>query len=40
MATWLAVDAATFTGKVVKIPDRDELNVQVNERLVVELYSK
>jgi small subunit ribosomal protein S4 len=39
-APWLAVDAATFTGKVVKIPDRTEMNVQVNERLVVELYSK
>jgi small subunit ribosomal protein S4 len=39
-APWLAVDAATFTGKVVKIPDRAEMNVQVNERLVVELYSK
>ncbi|MEE8311502.1 MAG: 30S ribosomal protein S4 [Candidatus Binatia bacterium] len=37
---WLEIDAATFTGKVVKTPERADLTIPVNERLVVELYSK
>jgi small subunit ribosomal protein S4 len=38
--TWLDLDAQNFSGKVLKIPDRQELTIPVNERLVVELYSK
>jgi len=38
--TWLQLDAQNFSGKVLKIPERDELTIPVNERLVVELYSK
>jgi small subunit ribosomal protein S4 len=38
--TWLELDAQNFSGKVLKIPDREELTIPVNERLVVELYSK
>jgi small subunit ribosomal protein S4 len=38
--TWLALDAQNFSGTVVKVPERDELTIPVNERLVVELYSK
>jgi len=37
---WLAVDEQTFTGKVVRIPTRDEIAPIVNEQLIVELYSK
>jgi len=37
---WLQVDAVSFSGKILKIPDRAELQIPVNERLVVELYSK
>ncbi len=37
---WLEIDAENFTGKILKLPDRDELTIPVNERLVVELYSK
>jgi small subunit ribosomal protein S4 len=37
---WLELDAAKFTGKVIKMPDREDLAIPVNERLVVELYSK
>jgi len=37
---WLEINAETFTGKVLKLPDREELGIPVNERLVVELYSK
>jgi small subunit ribosomal protein S4 len=38
--TWLELDAANFSGRVIKVPDRGELTIPVNERLVVELYSK
>jgi small subunit ribosomal protein S4 len=38
--TWLQLDAANFSGKVLKVPEREELTIPVNERLVVELYSK
>jgi small subunit ribosomal protein S4 len=38
--SWLQLDAANFSGKVLKVPDRGELTIPVNERLVVELYSK
>jgi small subunit ribosomal protein S4 len=37
---WLEMDADKFTGKIVKLPERDDLAIPVNERLVVELYSK
>ncbi len=37
---WLELDATAFTGKVVRLPEREELTMPINERLVVELYSK
>jgi small subunit ribosomal protein S4 len=37
---WLELDAAAFAGKVKRLPARDELTMPINERLVVELYSK
>jgi small subunit ribosomal protein S4 len=37
---WLELDAATFAGKVKRYPAREELTMPINERLVVELYSK
>jgi small subunit ribosomal protein S4 len=37
---WLELDAASFAGKVKRLPARDELTMPINERLVVELYSK
>ena len=40
VSPWLQVDAVSFSGKILKIPDRAELQIPVNERLVVELYSK
>ena len=40
ISPWLALDKATFAGRVVKVPSRDEIAPVVNEQLVVELYSK
>lgn len=37
---WLELDATAFAGKVKRLPARDELTMPINERLVVELYSK
>ena len=40
LSPWLALDAAAFSGSVVRIPTRDEIAPLVNEQLVVELCSK
>jgi small subunit ribosomal protein S4 len=37
---WLEVDRQTFTGKVKTLPLRADLTTPINEKLVVELYSK
>jgi small subunit ribosomal protein S4 len=37
---WLDVQAATFTGVVKALPVRADLTMPINEKLVVELYSK
>ena len=37
---WLEVDRQTFTGKVKTMPLRTDLTTPINEKLVVELYSK
>ncbi len=37
---WLEIDKAKMKGTFIAIPERDQMNVEVNERLVVELYSK
>lgn len=37
---WLALDKDAFKGTVARIPSREEIAPIVNERLVVELYSR
>jgi small subunit ribosomal protein S4 len=37
---WLEVTAESFTGRVKTIPTRADLTMPINEKLVVELYSK
>jgi len=37
---WLALDKDAFKGSVARIPTREEIAPIVNERLVVELYSR
>ncbi len=37
---WLEFDAATMVGKVVAMPTREDIDLPVEERLIVELYSK
>ena len=38
--TWLDKNAEDFSAKVVKLPDREEIAVPVEEHLIVEFYSK
>ena len=38
--TWLELDKATMQGKVIEIPEREQIPLNVREQLVVELYSK
>ena len=37
---WLDLDKAKMTGIFLDVPERDQMNLTVNEQLVVELYSK
>lgn len=37
---WLEIDAANFMGTFKNAPDRDRLPSDINEQLIVELYSK
>jgi len=37
---WIEVDASSFSGTFKNIPDRDMLPPDINEQLIVELYSK
>ncbi len=38
--SWLSIDKAKMKGTFETVPDRDEMQLTVNEQLVVELYSK
>ena len=37
---WLQSDLANLKGKVLRMPERSDIKAPVNERLIVELYSK
>ncbi len=37
---WLEVDKAALKGKMLSMPERDQIPVNVKEQLIVELYSK
>ena len=37
---WLDKNAEDLTAKVVKLPDREQIEVPVEEHLIVEFYSK
>jgi len=37
---WLEFDAETLTGKVVALPQRDDIDLTIEEHLIVEFYSR
>lgn len=40
MPDWVQVDAAKLEGVFRKVPDRDQFGAEINESLIVELYSR
>ncbi|MCB0746751.1 MAG: 30S ribosomal protein S4 [Ignavibacteriales bacterium] len=37
---WIEVEKANLSGRFMKLPERSEIPINVNEQLIVELYSK
>ncbi len=37
---WLAFDEKHLRGKVLRLPERDDIDFPINEQLIIELYSK
>ncbi|NMB35460.1 MAG: 30S ribosomal protein S4 [Firmicutes bacterium] len=37
---WLEVDRENMSGKIIRLPSREELDVPITEHLIVELYSR
>ena len=37
---WLELDAANLTGKVVNLPQREDIDLSIEEHLIVEYYSR
>jgi len=37
---WLSLDPVTMTGRVLRLPTREEIDVPVREQLIVEYYSR
>ena len=40
IAPWVELNAGGMSGRVQRIPDRDELDITLNENLIVEFYSR
>jgi small subunit ribosomal protein S4 len=40
VASWLQADHDNLTGKVLKLPERSDIDTPVQEQLIIELYSK
>jgi small subunit ribosomal protein S4 len=39
-ASWIEVDGKKLEGTFKRIPERSDLSAEINEQLIVELYSK
>lgn len=37
---WLDLDAANLTGKIVSMPQRDDIDLTIEEHLIIEFYSR
>ncbi len=40
IAAWMAVSAPNMSGRIERMPSRDELGLDLNEQLIVEFYSR
>ena len=37
---WLEIDSNTLSGKVIANPDRSDIDLNISEHLIIELYSR
>ena len=37
---WLDLDRNTLQGRVINLPEREDIDLPIEEHLIVELYSK
>ena len=37
---WLRFDSSQFQGEIISMPEREQIPENINEQLIVELYSK
>ncbi len=37
---WLSLDSAALSGQVLQLPEREDVDVSINEQLIVEFYSR
>ena len=40
MPKWLEFDPEALSGKVIALPTREDIDIQIAEHMIVELYSK
>ena len=40
MPKWVEFDTNTFVGKIVTLPSREDVDADIKEQLIVELYSR
>jgi small subunit ribosomal protein S4 len=40
IAPWVTMNAANLTGRIDRMPGRDEIGIELNEQLIVEYYSR
>lgn len=40
IAPWMELNTNSMVGRVTRLPDRDELGLDINEQLIVEFYSR
>jgi small subunit ribosomal protein S4 len=40
MPKWVEFDTETFVGKIIDNPKREDIDLNINEQLIIELYSK
>ena len=40
VAPWVSTSAANLTGRVERVPNRDEIGIELDEQLIVEFYSR
>ena len=40
MPKWLEFDTESLVGKIIDSPKREDIDLNINEQLIVELYSK